>query len=172
MVLEFPFWLSTLIILIMILLYTFEGGVKTIVWTDMLQTTGMLLGLIICVIYILKSLHLGFGEGIHALANQGYTKMFVWDPNNRLFFIKQILAGAFITITMTGMDQEMMQKNISVRTLKDSRKNVITFSFIQALVVLLFLFLGGLLYIYAQHNGGQYHHAATGASQFMLSGKM
>jgi Na+/proline symporter len=166
-----PFWLSTLIILIMILLYTFEGGVKTIVWTDMLQTTGMLLGLIICVIYILKSLHLGFGEGIHALANQRYTKMFVWDPNNRLFFIKQILAGAFITITMTGMDQEMMQKNISVRTLKDSRKNVITFSFIQALVVLLFLFLGGLLYIYAQHNGGQYHQANTGASQFMLSGK-
>ena len=166
-----PFWLSTLIILIMILLYTFEGGVKTIVWTDMLQTTGMLLGLIICVIYILKSLHLGFGEGIHAIANQGYTKMFVWDPNNRLFFIKQILAGAFITITMTGMDQEMMQKNISVRTLKDSRKNVISFSFIQALVVLLFLFLGGLLYIYAQHNGGQYQQAATGATQFMLSGK-
>src|SRR5206468_10416139 len=143
----------------------------TIVWTDMLQTSGMLLGLIICVVYILKSLHLGFSEGIHSMASQNYTRMFVWDPDSRLFFIKQILAGAFITITMTGMDQEMMQKNISVRTLKDSRKNVISFAFIQALVVLLFLFLGGLLYTYAQHNGAHYAHGATGASQFMVSGK-
>jgi Na+/proline symporter len=150
-----PFWLTTLIILLMILLYTFEGGVKTIVWTDTLQTSCMLLGLVICVIYILRSLNLGFGEGIDALQEQGYTNMFVWDPNSRLFFLKQILAGAFITITMTGMDQEMMQKNISVKTLKDSRKNMITFSIIQAVVVLLFLFLGGLLYLYANANGIQ-----------------
>src|SRR6478609_383298 len=95
-----PFWVTTLVILLMILLYTYEGGVKTIVWTDMLQTTGMLLGLIICVVYILKSLHLGFGEGIQTMVSQQYTKMFIWDPDSRLFFIKQILAGAFITITM------------------------------------------------------------------------
>ncbi|HEV7621142.1 MAG TPA: sodium:solute symporter [Flavisolibacter sp.] len=151
-----PFWLTTLIILIMILLYTFEGGVKTIVWTDMLQTTCMLLGLIICVVYILKSLNISFSQGVHALEQANYTKMLVMDPNSRLFFFKQLLAGAFITITMTGMDQEMMQKNISVRTLKDSQKNMITFSFIQAIVVLLFLFLGGLLYIYASSNGGHY----------------
>src|SRR5438105_4588376 len=137
----------------MILLYTFEGGVKTIVWTDTLQTTCMLLGLIICVIYILKSLHLGFGEGIDALSRERFTNVFVWDPNSRLFFLKQILAGAFITITMTGMDQEMMQKNISVKKLKDSQKNMISFSIIQAVVVLLFLFLGGLLYVYAASNG-------------------
>src|SRR6476620_1034761 len=99
-----PFWLTTLIILIMILLYTFEGGVKTIVWTDTLQTTGMLVGIIICVFYILKTLHLGFGQGVSAITESGFTKIFVWDPNSRLFFIKQILAGAFITITMTGMD--------------------------------------------------------------------
>ncbi|MBK5272945.1 MAG: sodium:solute symporter [Bacteroidia bacterium] len=148
-----PFWLTTLVILLMILLYTFEGGVKTIVWTDTLQTTCMLAGLIICVIYILKQMHIGFGEGLSSLTENGFTKMFVLDPNSRLFFIKQILAGAFIAITMTGMDQEMMQKNISVRTLKDSQKNVITFSFIQAAVVLLFLFLGGLLYLYAANNG-------------------
>jgi Na+/proline symporter len=148
-----PFWLTTLIILLMILLYTFEGGVKTIVWTDTLQTTCMLLGLIICVIYILKSLHLGFGEGIDALSRERFTNVFVWDPNSRLFFVKQILAGAFITITMTGMDQEMMQKNISVKKLKDSQKNMISFSIIQAVVVLLFLFLGGLLYVYAAANG-------------------
>ncbi|MFL5741508.1 MAG: sodium:solute symporter [Flavisolibacter sp.] len=148
-----PFWLTTLIILLMILLYTFEGGVKTIVWTDTLQTTCMLLGLIICVIYILKALHLGFGEGLDALRRERFTNVFVWNPDSRLFFIKQILAGAFITITMTGMDQEMMQKNISVKNLKDSQKNMITFSLIQAAVVLLFLFLGGLLYLYAGANG-------------------
>ncbi len=115
-----PFWLTTLIILVMILLYTFEGGVKTIVYTDTLQTTCMLAGLVICIIYILKSLNIGFSEGLNTITEAGYTNIFVTDPNSRLFFLKQILAGAFITITMTGMDQEMMQKNISVRTLKDS----------------------------------------------------
>lgn len=148
-----PFWLTTLVILLMILLYTYEGGVKTIVWTDTLQTTCMLLGLVICVVYILKSLNLGFGEGVSALTDRGFTNIFVFDPNSRLFLLKQVLAGAFITITMTGMDQEMMQKNISVSNLKDSQKNMITFALIQAAVVLLFLFLGGLLYLYASTNG-------------------
>src|SRR6478672_13323007 len=81
-----PFWLTTLIILLMILLYTFEGGVKTIVWTDTLQTTCMLVGLVICVFYILNNLHLGFGEGIDAVASKGYTKLFVWDPNSKVNF--------------------------------------------------------------------------------------
>jgi Na+/proline symporter len=147
-----PFWVTTAVILLMILLYTFEGGVKTIVWTDTLQTTCMILGLIICVIFILNNMNLSFGEGVNALSERGFTNMFVFDPNSRLFFLKQILAGAFITITMTGMDQEMMQKNISVRTLKDSQKNMLTFAIIQAAVVLLFLFLGGLLYLYAAQN--------------------
>src|SRR6218665_132384 len=148
-----PFWLTTLIILLMILLYTFEGGVKTIVWTDTLQTTCMLLGLIICVIYILKTMDFSFGEGLAAMQEKKLTDIFVWDPSSRLFFVKQILAGAFITITMTGMDQEMMQKNISVKNLSDSRKNMLTFAFIQGGVVLLFLFLGGLLYLYAGSKG-------------------
>lgn len=148
-----PFWLTTLIILLMILMYTFEGGVKTIVWTDTLQTTCMLAGLVICVVYILKTLNLGFSEGLQTLSERGFTRMFVFDPSSRLFFLKQLLAGAFITITMTGMDQEMMQKNISVKTLHDSRKNMLTFAFIQAGVVLLFLFLGGLLYLFAASNG-------------------
>lgn len=148
-----PFWVTTLVILLMILLYTYEGGVKTIVWTDMLQTSCMLIGLVICVIYILRSLGISFGEGFGQLKEAQLTRMFISDPNSSLFFLKQVIAGAFITITMTGMDQEMMQKNISVRTLKDSQKNVLTFGIIQALVVLLFLFLGGLLYLYAAQNG-------------------
>lgn len=144
-----PFWATTLIILVMILLYTYEGGVKTIVWTDTLQTTCMLLGLIICVVYILSNMNMGFTESLQAMGEKGYSKIFFTDPNSKLFFVKQILAGAFITVTMTGMDQEMMQKNISVKTLKDSQKNVISMSIVLMVVILIFLFLGGLLYLYA-----------------------
>jgi len=105
-----PFAVTTLIILSMILLYTFEGGVKTIVWTDTLQTSCMLLGLVICVIYILHSLQTGFAGSLEAMSQKGYSTIFCFNPNSKLFFVKQIIAGAFITITMTGMDQEMMQK--------------------------------------------------------------
>lgn len=148
-----PFWLTTLIILVMILLYTYEGGVKTIVWTDTLQTSGMLIGLLVCVWYILKALNFSIGEGLRVMSDTGYTNMFVTDPASKLFFLKQILAGAFITITMTGMDQEMMQKNISVKTLKDSQKNMISFAAVLMVVNLLFLFLGGLLYMYGKSLG-------------------
>lgn len=144
-----PFWLTTLIILAMILLYTYEGGVKTIVWTDTLQTTCMLLGLVICVVYILSNMHMSLGESLQAMGEKGYSRIFFTDPNSKLFFVKQVLAGAFITVTMTGMDQEMMQKNISVKTLKDSQKNVLSMSVVLMAVILIFLFLGGLLYLYA-----------------------
>jgi len=92
---------------------------------------------------------MGIGSSLEAMSNKGYSKIFFSDPNSKFFFVKQIIAGAFITITMTGMDQEMMQKNISVKTLKDSQKNVLTLGFIMLVVILLFLFLGGLLYLYA-----------------------
>ena len=148
-----PFWLTTLIILLMILLYTFKGGVKTIVYTDTLQTTCMLVGLVVCIVYILHSLDLNVGSALSSLSEKGYSNIFVTDPNNKLYFLKQIIAGAFITVTMTGLDQEMMQKNISVKTLKDSQKNMITFSGILIVVNFLFLLLGGLLYLYATKNG-------------------
>ncbi|BDQ10906.1 sodium:solute symporter [Sediminibacterium sp. TEGAF015] len=145
-----PFWATTLIILIMILLYTYEGGVKTIVYTDTLQTTCMLAGLVICVFYILNQLNMGFGESLQAMNDRGYSTIFVTDPNSKFYFLKQIIAGAFITVTMTGMDQEMMQKNISVKTLKDSQKNVMSMAITLATVIVIFLFLGGLLYLYAE----------------------
>jgi len=157
-----PFWLTTLVILIMILLYTFEGGVKTIVWTDTLQTTCMLAGLVICTVYILQSMDITMAQSLTSMQEKGYSKIFFSDPNSKLFFLKQIIAGAFITITMTGMDQEMMQKNISVKRLGDSQKNVMTLGFIMLMVILLFLFLGGLLYLYAE----QLQVTATGDSLF------
>jgi len=144
-----PFWVTTLVILIMILLYTFEGGVKTIVYTDTMQTSCMLLGLVICVIYILHTMGLSLGDSFTAMTNKHMTQIFFTNPDDKSFYLKQILGGMFITITMTGMDQEMMQKNISVKTLKGAQKNVVTLSFVLLGVILLFLFLGGLLYLYA-----------------------
>ena len=153
-----PFWLTTLIILIMILVYTYEGGVKTIVFTDTLQTTFMLTGLVVCIVYILNTMDMGFGEAIKALGAQGgeqgsYSKIFFTDPSDKLFFVKQILAGAFITITMTGLDQEMMQKSISVNKLKDSQKNMVSLAFIMVVVIFIFLFLGGLLHLFGAQQG-------------------
>ena len=148
-----PFWATTVIILIMILIYTFEGGVKTIVYTDTLQTSFILIGLVVTIGYLLNSLDYSFSEGLQALNDNGYTRIFDISATSGTFFMKQILAGAFITITMVGMDQEMMQKNISVKTLPDSQKNMLTFSFIFLLGNLLSLFLGGLLYLFAaQHD--------------------
>ena len=148
-----PFWLTTIIILLMIILYTFEGGVKTIVFTDTLQTSFMLLGLIVCTIFIMNNLGHSFSGTLNELSNLGLTRIFNTDINSSSHFLKHIMGGMFITVAMTGLDQEMMQKNISVKNLKDSQKNMITFSIIMALVNFLFLFLGGLLYIFAAEKG-------------------
>ena len=148
-----PFEVTAIVILALILLYTFRGGVKTIVWTDTLQTTFMLLGLIVCVWYIMDGLNLNIGSAWDAMQAKGYTDIFHSDPMQGNFFGKQIIGGAFITIAMTGLDQEMMQKNISVSNLKDSQKNMVTFCFILLGVNLLFLLLGGLLYLHADAAG-------------------
>ena len=148
-----PFELTAVVILGLILLYTFRGGVKTIVWTDTLQTTFMLLALVICVVYIMDTLHLNMSSTWTAMQQKGYTRLFQTDINSPSFFLKQILGGAFITIGMTGLDQEMMQKNISVSNLKDSKKNMISFCFVLLLANFIFLLLGGLLYLYAEAKG-------------------
>src|SRR5206468_12283805 len=102
-----------------------------------------------CVFYIMHTLNYSFGETMQALNERGYTKIINTNVNSAGFFLKQIIGGMFITIGMTGLDQEMMQKNISVKNLKDSQKNVITFSVVLVLVNFLFLLLGGLLYLFA-----------------------
>lgn len=151
-----PFIVTTSFILLMILLYTFEGGVKTIVYTDTLQTTLMVTGLIVCVIYILHHLNISGGEALSQMSDKGYLNVFNTDINSKGFFLKQIVAGAFITIAMTGLDQEMMQKNISVKRLGDSQKNVMTMAIVMAGVLFLFLMLGGLLYLFTLSKGGTY----------------
>jgi Na+/proline symporter len=148
-----PFWLSTLVVLGMILLYTYKGGVKTIVWTDTLQTSAMLFGLFACVWILLGELNMSVPESLNQMQSQGLARIFTHDPDSPNFWLKQIVAGALITITMTGMDQEMMQKTISVKTLKDSQKNMLTLTAVLVVVLLSFLFLGGLLYLYAPSAG-------------------
>ena len=148
-----PFEVTALIILLLILLYTFEGGVKTIIYTDTLQTTGMLVGLVVCIIVIVKALGTDFGGAWSMMADKGYTKVFNWDVKAGSFALKHIIGGMFIAIAMTGLDQEMMQKNISVKTLKDSQKNMMTFTAVLMVVNFLFLILGGVLYLYASSKG-------------------
>ncbi len=157
-----PFWVTAFVLLLMILLYTFEGGVKTIVITDTLQTSFMIISLIACIIYILSNLNLSFGEAFTILEQKQYTHFINTDINSKTFFLKTILGGMFITIAMTGLDQEMMQKNISVDNLKNSKKNMLTFAGTLLFVNLAFLFLGGLLYLFAMQNGAVYGDGVFG----------
>ncbi|WP_426190957.1 sodium:solute symporter [Massilia sp. DWR3-1-1] len=144
-----PFWLTTLVILGMILVYTYQGGVKTIVWTDTLQTTCMLIGLVACVGFLLHQLDLSVGQSLVQMDARGLSRVFTASPDSPSFWLKQIVAGMFIVITMTGLDQEMMQKTISVKTLADSQKNLLALTVVLTVVLSLFLFLGGLLHLYA-----------------------
>jgi SSS family transporter len=169
-----PFELTSIVILGLILLYTYRGGVKTIVWTDTLQTTFMLAALLICVGYIMNDLNLDATGAWQALEAHNFNRVLNTDPLSGGYFLKQILGGAFITIAMTGLDQEMMQKNISVSNLKDSRKNMLTLSFLQLVVVFIFLTLGGLLYLYAISKGGEFQEVMVDGKmqmQFLLNGE-
>lgn len=148
-----PFWLTAAVILLMVLLYTLEGGVRTIVFTDTLQTAGMLLGLVVCTAFLLDRLDLDVAGSLAQMHERGLSTVFGTDPYAKTWFIKQIVAGAFIAIAMTGLDQEMMQKNISVRRLRDAQKNVVVLSLVLLAVVSLFLYLGGLLALFAPTVG-------------------
>ena len=148
-----PFALTATVILLMILLYTVQGGVRTIVFTDTLQTAGMLLGLAACTGFLLHRLDLSLVQSLQQMQARGLATVFGTDPFARDHFAKQVLAGMFIAIAMTGMDQEMMQKSISVRTLGDSQKNVVVMALVMVVVVGVFLYLGGLLYLFAPTVG-------------------
>ena len=150
-----PFWLTALVILVMILLYTVEGGVRTIVYTDTLQTAGMLLGLAVCIGFLLDKLDLSVMQSLMQMQERGLSTVFGTDPLSKTWYVKQLLAGAFIAIAMTGMDQEMMQKSISVRRVADSQKNMVVLAFVLVAVVGSFLFLGGLLQLFAASVGLQ-----------------
>ena len=161
-----PFIATTAIILCMILLYTWKGGVKTIVYTDTLQTSFMLLGLVICLVFILTQMNISLGDALKQMQSHDYLRVFDTNVLNKSFFLKNLIGGAVIAIAMTGLDQEMMQKNISVKRMQDSQKNILTFTATIVVVNLLFLFLGGLLYLYMLNKGANYQDKA-----FFFEGK-
>ena len=149
------FMTTVAITIVLIWIYTFQGGIKTIVWTDTIQTICMLTAVVLTIVAISNTLNLDFNGMWGALQDGGYTKMFHFeggwsDPNN---FFKQFISGALIALVMTGLDQDMMQKNLTCKSLGDAQKNVFTFSVILIFANLLFLTLGGLLYIYAAEVG-------------------
>lgn len=148
-----PFWIPAVAFIALILLYTFRGGLKTVVWTDTLQTTFLILAAVVTVVAILKNLHLGYFDLIREAADQGMTKVFNTDISHSKYYWKQIISGAFITIAMTGLDQDMMQKNLSCKSLRDAQKNVLTSSGLFVVVNIVFLTLGAALLIYAQKTG-------------------
>ncbi len=145
-----PFEVTVILSVLLIWLYTFKGGIKTVVWTDILQTFFMFFAVIITVIIMLKQLNLSLTDYIHSHEFKTYSKtLFTEDLNDRKNLIKSLLGGMFIAIAMTGLDQDNMQKNLTCKTVKDSQKNVISLGFILIFVNLIFLFLGALLFTYA-----------------------
>jgi Na+/proline symporter len=149
-----PFYATVAATIMLIWIYTFKGGIKTIVWTDTFQTFFLVTAVCVAVWQISNALNFSPGEMINALYEKGFTKIFYWDDvNSTLFFPKQFFGGAFIAITMTGMDQEIMQKNLTCKNIGEAQKNMFWFSLTLVFVNLLFLVLGGLLYIYSEQKG-------------------
>lgn len=148
-----PFSVTVLVTILLIWLYTFRAGIKTIVWTDTLQTFFMLLSVAISIYIIADDLNMGFSQLVSTITESPNSKIFNWDWQSSQNFFKQFFAGAFIAIVMTGLDQNMMQKNLTCRNLKDAKKNMIWFSWILVPVNLLFLSLGLLLYVFAAEKG-------------------
>ncbi len=148
-----PFIFTVFIMILLMLVYTFKGGIKTLVWTDTFQSVLLLFGLIAAIVAIVSQLDLPVSELWGKIQDGGYTKTFFWDSQSKHYFWKQFLGGMFIAATMTGLDQNMMQKNLSCPSLKDAQKNIYSFSFIVVFVNLLFLFMGALLFVYAHEKG-------------------
>ena len=157
-----PFWVPAVVFIAIILLYTFAGGIKTVVWTDTLQTTFLILAAVATVVAILGNLDMSLPELLRTSSDQGYTQMFNTDPMAPKFWLKQVLAGMFITITMTGLDQDMMQKNLTCKTLRDAQKNVMTSSLLFIVVNIVFLCLGAALIAYATQTGFELPTGADG----------
>ncbi len=149
-----PFWLTALVILLLIWLYTHRGGIGTIVWTDCLQTIVLLVALLLIISALLRTEGLSITSAIGQIRASSMSRIFEFeDWSSRQYFWKQFLSGAFIVVVMTGLDQDMMQKNLTCRTLHESQKNMMVNGLLYVPVNLLFLSLGVLMYMFAAHHG-------------------
>jgi len=148
-----PFSLTVVVTIALIWVYTFKGGIKTIVWTDTLQTLFLVSAVIFTIIAISKSLDLNLSGLINEISTDPNSKIFFWDWRSGDHFLKQFFSGMFITIVMVGMDQDMMQKNLTCKNKWEAQKNMLVFSASFLVTVFLFLCLGVLMYMFAQKNG-------------------
>jgi len=149
-----PFYVTVFVTILLIFLYTRKGGVKTVIWTDTIQTIVLIGAVILCMYEISKNMNLGFGSMVKTITDSDLSRIWFFDSwaDSRYFF-KQFFAGVFTTITMTGLDQDQMQKNLSCRNLKDAKKNMVSYSLAFLPINLIFLSLGVLLVLFAQQNG-------------------
>ncbi|HEY1006845.1 MAG TPA: sodium:solute symporter, partial [Sphingobacteriaceae bacterium] len=150
-----PFWATVLISLLLIWSYTFKGGLKTIIITDTLQTLFLVTSVFLTIYFICDSLNLGIAEAFETVKNSGYSKIFFYEDfvTSKFHVSKQLLGGIFVTVAMTGLDQDLMQKNLSCKNIGEAQKNMFTFTTVFVIVNLFFLSVGALLYVYASRNG-------------------
>ncbi len=148
-----PFWLSVSVILALMLLYTYKGGIKTLVWTDTFQSLFLVLGVVLSIGVIISKMDIGIGQAVSNVLASDYSQTFFWDYHKSNFFFKEFIGGVFIAVAMTGLDQNMMQKNLSCKSLGEAQKNIFWFSIVMVIVNICFLSLGALLYQYYQTSG-------------------
>lgn len=148
-----PFGVTVMISIFLIWVYTYRGGVKTIIWTDSLQTIFLLTAVFLTIYYLFSHFGWSLDEAYRKINENPNSRIFDWDWKSGKNFFKQFIAGIFVTVVMVGLDQDMMQKNLTCKSLREARKNMLTFSGIFVIVVALFLLLGILLYTFAQSNG-------------------
>ena len=163
-----PFEMTVVVTILLIWIYTFRSGIKTIIWTDTLQTLFMLVAVGLSVYLISVDMNLSFSSLISTVKESEYSQIFFWEGKQH--FVRQFLSGAFLAIVMTGLDQDMMQKNLSCKSLGDAQKNMFWFSIVLVFVNLLFLSLGALLYMYADAHGISFTKADDLFSAVALNG--
>ena len=147
-----PFGVTVMISIFLIWVYTYRGGVKTIIWTDSLQTIFLLSAVILTLFYLFSHFGWTVDEAFKKINEHPFSRIFDWEWNSDKNFFKQFIGGIFVTVVMVGLDQDMMQKNLTCKSLSEAKKNMLTFSAIFVLVVGLFMLLGILLYIFAETN--------------------
>lgn len=149
-----PFWVNASATMLLVWLYTQQGGVKSLIWTDSLKTLCLVGSLVLSIVFIMRALGLSFGEMTHEVASSPYSRIFFFDdPSSDRYFWKMFCAGIVLLIAMTGLDQDMMQRNLSCATPRDSQKNIVLTAVSQIFVIFLFLVLGVLLYLYIDRMG-------------------
>ena len=150
--LNIPFYVTIIVVLVLIWLYTNKSGIKTIVWTDALQSLFLITVIAISIGVIRHSLGFSLPEMVEKIREHPYSRIFEWDIHSGSNFFKQFISGLLITVALVGLDQSMMQKTLTVRNARDARKNVLTFSFFIAFAQTMFLALGVLIYMFAENN--------------------